>query len=109
MSDEPITAHGKRRAVELNQTGKQLFADKEFNKAIQLFNQALMHYPNNAGLNLNLMLALVKKMNVDGASSKGLQRGKEASQKLEHLEPGSPLYDRYQAVNAHLLKLAKTS
>lgn len=109
MSDEPITAHGKRKAVELNQTGKQLFAKKEFNKAIQLFNQALIHYPNNVGLNLNLMLALVQKMNADGPSPKGIQRAKEASEKLSHLEADSPLYDRYKTVSSHLEKLATKS
>ncbi|MCR8921748.1 response regulator [Dasania sp. GY-MA-18] len=109
MSDEPITEHGKRKAIELNQTGKKLFGNKEFNKAIQLFSQALMHYPNNAGLNLNLMLALVKKMNVDGVSPKGISRGREAASKLEHLESDHVLYDRFQAVNAHLEKLAQNS
>lgn len=109
MSDEPITAHGKRKAVELNQTGKQLFAKKEFNKAIQLFNQALIHYPNNVGLNLNLMLALVQKMNADGPSPKGILRAREASEKLSHLEADSPLYDRYKTVNSHLEKLAAQS
>ncbi|WP_035801985.1 tetratricopeptide repeat-containing response regulator [Dasania marina] len=107
MSDEPITEHGKRKAIELNQTGKKLFADKEFNKAIQLFSQALMHYPNNAGLNLNLMLALVKKMTVDGCSTRGIARGREAAEKLAHLESGHMLYDRFQAVNAHLEKMAQ--
>jgi tetratricopeptide (TPR) repeat protein len=107
MSDEPITAHGKRKAIELNQTGKKLFADKEFDKAVQLFNQALMHYPNNASLNLNLMLALVKKMNADGPSKRGVERGREAAEKLSHLDASSTLYDRYQAVSTHLEKLAQ--
>ena len=105
MSDEPITAHGKRKAVELNQTGKTLFTNKEFDKAIQLFSQALVHYPNNAGLNLNLMLALVKKMSSDGISRRGIDRGREAAEKLSHLDESSPLYERFKAVNAHLEKL----
>lgn len=105
LSDEPLTAQGKQKAITLNKEGKQLFANKEYNKAVQLFNQALIHYPNNIGLNLNLMLALVKKMNSDGATKPEVDRGFTAKSKLAHIESSSPYHERYQALSGHLVKL----
>lgn len=105
LSDEPITAQGKQKAITLNKEGKKLFESKEFNKAVQLFSQALIHYPNNIGLNLNLMLALVRKMNSDGATSQEIERCDMAKGKLAHIESSSPYYERYQALSGHLDKL----
>lgn len=105
LSDEPLSKQGKQKAVELNQKGKELFAEKAYNKAIQLFGQALKHYPNNIGLNLNLMLALVREMSASGATPTQLQRCEEARQKLEHLTPDDPLFERYQVLCEHFKKL----
>jgi tetratricopeptide (TPR) repeat protein len=105
MSDEPITAQGKQKAVTLNKEGKDLFASKEYSKAVQLFGQALLHYPNNTGLNLNLMLALVRKMNSDGPTEQEVSRCQAAKEKLAKLETSSPYYERYHTLCGHLDKL----
>lgn len=105
LSDEPLSKVGKQKAVELNQMGKELFSNKEYAKAIQLFGQALKHYPNNIGLNLNLMLALVREMSASGASKPQLERCEEARQKLAHLKADSPLHERYQVLCDHYQKL----
>jgi CheY-like chemotaxis protein/Flp pilus assembly protein TadD len=106
LSDEPLSKLGKQKAIELNQKGKELLSNKEYGKAIQLFGQALKHYPNNTGLNLNLMLALVREMSSQGADSKLLTRCNAAKEKLAHLEKDSPLYDRYKVLCEHLEKLS---
>jgi len=106
ISDEPLSKLGKQKAVELNQKGKELLSSKEYSKAIQLFGQALKHYPNNIGLNLNLMLALVREMSAQGANSRLLERCSEAKEKLAHLEKDSPLYDRYKVLCEHHTKLS---
>ena len=105
LSDEPLSKQGKQKAVELNQKGKELFAAKEYGKAIQLFGQALKHYPNNIGLNLNLMLALVREMSAKGVTRPQLERCAEAKQKLAHLDAGNPLHERYQVLCDHYRKL----
>ena len=105
LSDEPLSKQGKQKAIELNQEGKELFASKQYGKAIQLFGQALKHYPNNIGLNLNLMLALVREMNAQGATTAQLQRCAEAKQKLAHLEKDNPLFERYSVLCEHYEKL----
>lgn len=105
MSDEPLSKIGKQKAVELNQQGKELFAGKEYSKAIQLFSQALKHYPNNIGLNLNLMLALVREMSAQGSTAQQLERCATAKGKLAHLTNDNPLFDRYKVLCGHYEKL----
>ena len=105
LSDEPLSKQGKRKAIELNNQGKELFSSKEFEKAISLFGQALKHYPNNIGLNLNLMLALVKEMSAKGATMTQLERCNQAQEKLDHLTADNPLYERYKVLCEHAKKL----
>ncbi len=105
LSDEPLSKVGKQKAIELNQKGKELFANKEYKQAIQLFGEALTHYPNNMGLNLNLMLALVREMSKKGANEQQLQRCEAAKEKLAHMKHDNPLYDRYKVMCEHYNKL----
>ncbi|WP_101757127.1 tetratricopeptide repeat-containing response regulator [Oceanicoccus sp. KOV_DT_Chl] len=105
ISDEPLSKEGKQKAIELNQEGKDLFATKEYSKAIRLFSQALKHYPNNIGLNLNLMLALVREMAATGVNAPMIQRCTAAKEKLSHLDSSSPLHDRYKVLCEHLAKM----
>jgi DNA-binding response OmpR family regulator len=107
ISDEPLTAQGKKKAIELNQQAKELFANKDYVKAVNLFGQALTHYPNNVGLNLNFMLALVRKMNADGGSHAEIDRCKAARDRIAHIDESNPLYERYQLLCQHLGKLEK--
>ncbi len=109
LSDEPLSKQGKQKAVELNQQGKELFASKEYSKAIQLFGQALKHTPNNIGLNLNLMLALVREMSAQGANTQQLRRCAEAKEKLAHLDQESPLFERYKVLCEHYEKLRSSA
>ena len=108
LSDEPLSKLGKQKAVELNQKGKDLFASKEYSKAIQLFNEALKHYPNNIGLNLNLMLALVREMSAKGATAPQVSRCNAAKEKLAHIKPDNPLFDRFKVLCDHLEKLKQS-
>ncbi|ARN75665.1 tetratricopeptide repeat-containing response regulator [Oceanicoccus sagamiensis] len=108
LSDEPLSKLGKQKAVQLNQEGKELFASKEYSKAIQLFSQALKHYPNNIGLNLNLMLALVREMSAKGATAAQVQHCSSAKEKLAHIGEDNPMYERYKVLCDHLVKLKKS-
>ena len=105
LSDEPLSKRGKQKAVDLNKQGKDLFSSKEYSKAIQLFGQALKHYPNNIGLNLNLMLALVREMSAKGANSEQIERCGTAKDKLSHINNDNPLFDRYKVLCEHYEKL----
>ncbi|MEH6556647.1 MAG: response regulator [Oceanicoccus sp.] len=105
LSDEPLSRKGKEKAIELNQQGKELFASKDYQKAVMLFSQALIHYPNNVGLNLNLMLALVRKMAADGSSKEQIEQCKNAKEKLSHITNKNPLFERYEILCSHFDKI----
>jgi len=109
ISDEPLSKKGKQQAVELNTAGKKLFTGKEYDKAVELFSQGLKHYPNNMGLNLNLMLALVREMTANGTTPSQLDRCGIAREKLQHLSSDNPLYDRYKVLCDHYEKLQKSA
>ncbi len=109
LSDEPLSRKGKEKAIALNQQGKELFANKDYQQAVILFGEALKHYPNNAGLNLNLMLALVRKMSADGATKEQLEQCGVAREKLSHITPDSPLFERYKILCTHFDKIKQTA
>lgn len=108
LSDVPLSSLGKQNIIELNKQGKDLFAKKKYLKAIQLFDEALDVHPNNIGLNLNLMLALVSEMNVSDASPHHIERCNIAKEKLAHLSDSHSLFDRYQTLCKHLQQFEKT-
>jgi len=102
VSDEPLSPKGKEKAVELNNQGKQLFADKEYAKAIKLFGEALRLYPNNIALKLNLLLALVREMGVIGADANMVTRGEQVIRSLNQLTDEHPLYERFNVLCSHV-------
>jgi tetratricopeptide (TPR) repeat protein len=108
ISDEPLSKAGKQQSIELNQQGKELFSSKQYSKAVQLFSQAIKYYPNNTGLNLNLMLALVREMSSQSVSAAQVHRCVVAQEKLAHISNDNPLYERYKVLCAHLQKLKQS-
>ena len=108
LADDPLSSQGKRKAAEFNEEGKEHFSGKQFHDAIKLYKQALRQFPNNIGLNLNLMLALVRDMNANGASASQLEQCQYARDKISHIEEDNPFYERYTVLCQHLEKLQGT-
>ncbi len=108
ISEEPLSDKGKARAVQLNQRGKELFARNEFAQAIDLFAEALRIYPNNIGLKLNLLLALVKQMVANGGSPELLTRAVKTLGSIGTLADDHPLFDRHQTLGAHVARLRES-
>ncbi len=104
ISEEPLSDKGKARAVQLNQSGKELFGQNDFPKAIDLFAEALRIYPNNIGLKLNLLLALVKQMGATGATPELVARAQQAHSSVGTLSDDHPLHERYQTLGAHVAR-----
>lgn len=105
LADEPLSPEGKRRAVDLNRQGKELFSGEQFQQAIGLFTEALQHYPHNIALNLNLLLALVKEMGVCGANAAYVRRADQALATVGSLPADHPQLSRLQALQSHLERL----
>jgi len=105
VSDEPLSPKGKEKAVALNNQGKELFASKNYSSAIKLFGEALRLYPNNIGLKLNLLLALVREMGVIGPDADMITRGEQVVRSLDQLTEDHQLYDRFSVLSSHVEQL----
>jgi len=107
LSDEPLSRKGKEEAVLLNSQGKQLLAAQQYLQAIALFGQALRHYPNNIALKLNLLLALVRQMNIGGANANQLRRCTRLIENIPPLAADHPLHERLHVLWDHVDKLSE--
>ena len=69
---EPVTRQGKEKAAGLNLGAKELFDKQDYRAAVRLIDEALVIFPSNTSLNLNLLAALVKQMQKDVACAEDL-------------------------------------
>lgn len=105
LSDEPLSAKGKNKAVELNRRGKELLGSQQYGEAIALFGEALRHYPNNIAVKLNLLLAMVRHMNTNGANAEHLRRCEKIIHSVDTLKDEHPLRERFQLLWEHVENL----
>jgi tetratricopeptide (TPR) repeat protein len=105
LSDEPLSAKGKNKAVELNRRGKDLLGSQQYSEAIALFGEALRHYPNNIAVKLNLLLAMVRHMNTSGANAALLWRCEKIINSVDTLKDEHPLRERFQLLWEHVENL----
>lgn len=105
VSDEPLSPKGKEKAIELNNQGKELFANKQYARAIKLFGEALRLYPNNIALKLNLLLALVREMGAIGPDANMMARGEQVIRSLDKLPEDHVLYERFTVLCSHVEQL----
>jgi DNA-binding response OmpR family regulator/thioredoxin-like negative regulator of GroEL len=101
-SSEPLSQLGKAAAIKLNREGKQLLQEKNFADAVVLFSQALDLYPNNIGLKLNLVLAHVQKMQVDGRSAEVAQLCRDILTSVGELSSDSEFFKLYHTLKQSL-------
>jgi CheY-like chemotaxis protein len=105
-TNEPLSKLGKQSLKDLNEQGKQLFANKDFDKAVQFYTNARCHHPSNTGLNLNLLLALVSDANENGVSQNHLDQCQRIKQQLSYIKPGNQHFERYQTLINHIQRLS---
>jgi CheY-like chemotaxis protein/predicted Zn-dependent protease len=105
VSDEPLSPKGKEKAIDLNNQGKELFANKQYAQAIKLFGEALRLYPNNIALKLNLLLALVREMGAIGPDAPMVARGEQVIRSLDKLPADHALYERFTVLCSHMEQL----
>lgn len=70
ITGEPITDAGKKVAAKLTKKGIGSYEDKDFQAAIEVFNEALISYPKHIGLNLNLVQAILADAEAHGFKEK---------------------------------------
>jgi tetratricopeptide (TPR) repeat protein len=101
-SSEPLSELGKAAAIKLNREGKALLQAKDFVAAVSLFTQALELYPNNIGLKLNLVLAQVQKMQLDGRDAEVVNDCRAVIDSIEGLSSDSEFFKLYQTLKQSL-------
>lgn len=98
ISNEPLTELGKDAAIKLNSQGREFFSNKQYDQAIEFFNEALLNYPNSTAVNLNLLLALMWDINTNGNDADKIVKAGKIINKLSYLTPDHDLFERYQTI-----------
>lgn len=107
LSEEPLSQSGKAAAIELNREGKGYFEAQQYDRAIQLFDRAMLLYPNNIGLKLNLVLAMVRYVEKDGPDDEAkIDRCREVLASVEgKMSPEHRFYKLFQRLRESVASL----
>lgn len=106
--DEPVSSAAKAEAKGLNKEGLSLYANKDYQKAVQEFKKALALSPRHPGLNLNLVQGCLKLMESEGSKHYLITECVEAFKRLQHVSERHKQYKRLVALREYLAKNYKT-
>ena len=93
--DEPVSKDGKKQIIRLNRKGIGYFKKKQYKQSVQAFRKAQICFPRNVELNLNLIQALVKTINVTENNKDKEQWLSEATSCLSMIESISAQHKKY--------------
>lgn len=103
LADEPISQNGQRIATQLTREGIEFYDTKDYDRAIEVFQQACSLYPKHVGLRLNIAQVALAKARESGNTPELRQAYQENLDAVSGLAESDEKYPRYQ----HLLKLAE--
>lgn len=113
LTDEPVTKSGKREVVNINKNGIAMFGDGEYQKAIELFSQAIQKFPKHLGIRLNVIQSFLFDMKKNGPSQKKLSLCEHHMSIIKGMDESNKQFKRYlsfqaalKALNQHLNKKA---
>ncbi len=104
ITGEPITDAGKKVAAGLTKKGIGSYEEKEFEAAIEVFNEALFTYPKHIGLNLNLIQAILSEADLAGYKAKHESMVKRSLRAVGNISEDHKQYKRYTFLNKQLGK-----
>jgi len=61
LSSEPISASARANVARLTKSGIAAYQNRNYSDASRIFKEALSHFPNHVGLNLNLVQVLLER------------------------------------------------
>jgi CheY-like chemotaxis protein len=96
ISEEPISVAGKACAADLSRSGINAYQNKDFDKAITIFTDALRMFPSHVGVNLNLVQVILAKNETDGKNNEHYKRCKKCFTKIGSLNVDHKQYTRYK-------------
>lgn len=100
LLDEPVSLQKKVKARKLNKQGISAFEKGELDKAIEVFENALISTPKHPALNLNLVQVLLKQIAGQGGNPELKRRCEQCLANVKHIPEQHRQYKRY----AHLVK-----
>lgn len=95
ITGEPISDSGKKVAADLTKKGIGCYESKDFETAIDIFNEALFNYPKHIGLNLNLVQAISAEAEATGRKDKHEQMLKRSLKAVGRLTEDHKQYKRF--------------
>ncbi len=104
ITGEPISEQGKSLAAKLTKSGIDAYENKEFDRAIQVFSEALESYPKHIGLNLNLLQALIADADQNGYKNSFEKLCHKALRAVGTIEQNNKQYKRYSFILNQLQK-----
>jgi len=104
ITGEPISDAGKQVAAKLTKEGISSYEQKSFETAIDVFIEALNTYPKHAGLNLNLIQAIIADTEANGFREKYEKLCRRALRSVGHIGPDHKQYKRYSILAKQLEK-----
>ncbi len=100
LSEEPVSAKGRKIAADLTKKGIKLYEAKSYDESITVFNRAIALFPNHVGLRLNIVQVALAKVKDLGPDPDIKETCSEHLGSISNLDDASPQFARYQ----HLLK-----
>lgn len=100
LSEEPVSAKGRKIAADLTKKGIKLYEAKSYDESITVFNRAIALFPNHVGLRLNIVQVALAKVKDLGPDPDIKVTCAEHLESISNLDDSSPQFARYQ----HLLK-----
>ena len=104
ITGEPISDQGKSIAAKLTKNGIDSYENKEFEKSINVFKEALESYPKHTGLNLNLLQAIIADADQNGYKAEYEKISHRCLRAVGVLEPDHKQHKRYAFIVNQLEK-----
>ena len=95
ITGEPISDTGKKVASKLTKDGIGSYESKDFDAAIEVFEEALFTYPKHVGLNLNIVQAIVAETEIHGFDNKYEKICKKSMRAVGNITSDHKQYKRY--------------
>ncbi|MCR6652812.1 MAG: tetratricopeptide repeat protein [Cellvibrionaceae bacterium] len=104
ITGEPISDDGKQVATRLTRAGISSYEARDFDNAIDVFNQAINAYPRHVGLNLNLIQAVLAATEVVGSNPKYEKLCRRSLRAIGQINSDHKQFKRYAFLQKQLSK-----
>jgi CheY-like chemotaxis protein len=104
ITGEPISDSGKQVAAKLTKSGITAYDAKDYENAINVFNEAISAYPKHVGLNLNLIQAIISCTEASHPSDRLEKMCRRSLRAIGNIPPDHKQFKRYAFIQKQLAK-----